>query len=110
MRFVPIVGRLGRTATLCFRIDYLKTVAPCEDQCAKLIIVILFRHMLFGNPLLPGMHGGPRGALLESTTTISLIGAMDQSKPPRIINYSVVSETGTVTKHARRVADMRAMA
>ena len=110
MRFVPIVCRLGRTATLCFRIDYLKTVAPCEDQCAKLIIVILFQHMLFGNPLLPGMHGGSRGALLESTTTISLIGAMDQSKPPRIINHSVVSETGTVTKYARLVADMRAMA
>ena len=43
MRYVPIVCRLGRTATFCFRIDYLKTVAPCEDQCAKLIIVILFR-------------------------------------------------------------------
>ena len=48
MRFVPIVCRLGRTATLCF-----------------------------GNPLLPGVHGGTRGALLESTATISLIGAIN---------------------------------
>ena len=104
------MSRLGCTATLCFRIDYLKTVGPYEDQCAKLIIVILFQRVLFDNPQLPGMHGGSRGALLESTTTISLIGTMDQSKPPRIINHSVVSETGTVTKHARRVADMRAMA
>ena len=77
MRFVPIVGRLGRIAILCFHIDNPKTVAPCEDQCAKLIIVILFRHMLFGNPLLPGVHGGPRGAMLENATTISLNGAMD---------------------------------
>ena len=77
MRFVPIVWRLDRTATPCFRIDYLKTVAPCEDQCAKLIIVILFQRMLFGDPLLPGMHGGSSGVLLESITTISLTGAMD---------------------------------
>ena len=107
---MPIMGRLGRTATYCFRIDYLKTVAPCEDQFAKLIIVILFQHMLFGDPLLPGMHGGSSGVLLESITTISLTGAMDQSKPPRIINHNDVYETGTVAKHARRVADMRAMA
>ena len=66
--------------------------------------------MLFGNPLLPDMHGGSRGALLESTTKISLIGVMDQSKPPRIINHSDVYETGTAAKHARRVADMRALA
>ena len=31
MRFVPMVCKLGRTATHCFGIDYLKTVAPCED-------------------------------------------------------------------------------
>ena len=51
-----------------------------------------------------------QGRIVESTTTISLIGARDQSKRPRIINHSVVSETGTVTNHARRVADMHAMA
>ncbi len=91
---MPIVGKLGRAATLCFRIDNLKTAAPCEDQCAKLITVILFQHTLLGNLLLPGMHGGSNDASLESAATISLVDAMDQSNPPRTINHSAVSEVG----------------
>jgi len=92
------VGKLGRAATLCFRIDYLKTVAPCEDQCAKLITVILFQHTLLGNLLLPGMHGGSNGTSLESAAIISLVGSIDQSNPPRTINHSAVSEVGPVQK------------
>jgi len=96
---VHIVGKLDRAATLCFCIDYLKTVAPCEDQCAKLITVILFQHTLLGNLLLPGMHGGSNDASLESAATISLVDAMDQSNPPRTINHSAVSEVGPAQNH-----------
>ena len=95
---MPIVGELGRAATLCFRIDYLKIVTPCEDQCAKLITVILFQHTLLGNLLLPGMHGGSNGTSLESAAIISLVGSIDQSNPPRTINHSAVSEVGPVQK------------
>jgi uncharacterized protein (TIGR00369 family) len=76
--------------------------------------------MLIGNPMLPALHGGVTGALLECAATISLIGAMDEAKLPRIINITVeylrpgraedCFATGIVTKQGRRVANVRAMA
>lgn len=91
-----------------------------ERRGAELITILPFKEMLIGNPMLPALHGGVTGALLECAATISLIGAMDEAKLPRIINITVeylrpgraedCFATGIVTKQGRRVANVRAMA
>ena len=79
-----------------------------------------FQDVLIGNPLLPALHGGVTGALLESAAMISLIGAMDTPRLPKIVNITVEYlrpggaldsfATGIVTKQGRRVASVRAHA
>ncbi|MBT3536664.1 MAG: PaaI family thioesterase [Rhodospirillaceae bacterium] len=86
----------------------------------ELITTMPYQDMLIGNPVLPALHGGVTGALLESAAMISLIGAMEEPILPRIINITVEYlrpgraedsfATGIVTKQGRRVANVRAMA
>jgi len=75
---------------------------------------------LVGNPVLPALHGGVVGALLESSAIIQLIWAAETDTIPKIIDLSVdylrsarVVDTfarATVTKLGRRVANVRAEA
>ena len=91
-----------------------------EQQGDELITVMPFQDMLIGNPMLPALHGGVTGALLESAAMISLIGATDTPRLPKIINITVEYlrpgrpadsfATGIVTKQGRRVANVRAQA
>ncbi len=91
-----------------------------DRQGDELITVLPFQDMLIGNPLLPALHGGVTGALLESAAMISLIGAMDTPRLPKIVNITVEYlrpggaadsfATGIVTKQGRRVASVRAHA
>jgi uncharacterized protein (TIGR00369 family) len=99
-----------------------------ERRGDELITILPFQDMLIGNPMLPALHGGVTGALLECAATISLIGAIDDTSGdnveqpilPRIINITVeylrpgraedCFATGIVTKQGRRVANVRAIA
>ncbi len=91
-----------------------------ERHGEELVTILPFQDMLIGNPMLPALHGGITGALLESAAMISLIGAMEKPKLPRIINITVdylrpgrpldCLATGLVTKQGRRVANVRALA
>ena len=91
-----------------------------DRQGDELITVMPFQKMLIGNPMLPALHGGTTGALLESAAMISLIGAQDQSTLPKIINITVQYlrpgrdldsfATGIVTKQGRRIASVQAIA
>ncbi|MDP6343284.1 MAG: PaaI family thioesterase [Alphaproteobacteria bacterium] len=88
-----------------------------EDE---LVTILPFQDMLVGNPLLPALHGGVTGAFLESAAMISLIGAMETVKLPKIINITIEYlrsarpldsfATAVVTKQGRRVANVRATA
>jgi uncharacterized protein (TIGR00369 family) len=91
-----------------------------ERRGEELITLMPFQDMLIGNPMLPALHGGITGALLESAAMISLIGAMATPKLPKIINITIEYlrpgramdsyATGIVTKQGRRVANVRAYA
>ena len=91
-----------------------------DRQGDELITVMPFQKMLIGNPMLPALHGGTTGALLESAAMISLIGAQDQSTLPKIINITAQYlrpgrdldsfPTGIVTKQGRRIASVQAIA
>lgn len=72
---------------------------------------------LIGNPALPALHGGVVGAFLESTAIIHLIWAQETVQVPKTITFSVdylrsarpveTFARGVLTKHGRRVANVR---
>ncbi|HEX6959175.1 MAG TPA: PaaI family thioesterase [Ferrovibrio sp.] len=75
---------------------------------------------LVGNAQLPALHGGVVGALLESAAIVHLIWAADTDSIPKIIDLSVdylrsarpveTYARAVVTKHGRRIANVRAEA
>lgn len=72
---------------------------------------------IVGNPVLPAIHGGVVGALLESTAIIHIIWMHESRHVPKIINLTVeylrsarVVDTfaqAVITKHGRRIANVR---
>jgi uncharacterized protein (TIGR00369 family) len=75
---------------------------------------------LIGNPILPAIHGGTVGALLESAAIFKLIWEIRSIAVPKTINITVdylrsarVIDTharATITKHGRRVANVQVRA
>lgn len=72
---------------------------------------------IIGNPVLPAIHGGVVGALLESTAIMHIMWSRESLHVPKIINLTVeylrsarVVDTyaqGVITKQGRRIANMR---
>lgn len=72
---------------------------------------------LIGNPFLPAVHGGVIGALLEAAALMQLIWQSETATLPKIVNIAVdylrsarpveTFAQGIVTKHGRRVANVR---
>lgn len=81
------------------------------------ISILHFREDLIGNPVLPALHGGTIGALLESAATFRLFWEAETVVLPRIINLSVAYlrpgrpvdtfAHAVITKHGRRVVSVR---
>ena len=75
---------------------------------------------MVGNPMLPALHGGTMGALLESTAIFELLWHAESIVLPKTINLTVqylrsarpvdTFATATITKHGRRVVAARAEA
>lgn len=75
---------------------------------------------LIGNPVLPALHGGTVGALMESTAIFQLLWEIPLVAVPKTINLTVdylrsgrVVETtarARITKHGRRVANVHVSA
>jgi uncharacterized protein (TIGR00369 family) len=75
---------------------------------------------LIGNPILPAMHGGTVGALLESAAIFKLIWEIRSIAVPKTINITVdylrsarVVDTharAVITKQGRRVANVQVRA
>jgi uncharacterized protein (TIGR00369 family) len=76
-----------------------------------------FKEQLIGNFMLPALHGGTIGALLESTAAIKLLWSAETEQLPKIINITVeylrsgkpadVYAQAFITKHGRRVVNVR---
>jgi uncharacterized protein (TIGR00369 family) len=75
---------------------------------------------LIGNPVLPALHGGTVGALLESAAIFKLLWEIKSIAVPKTINITVdylrsarVVDTyarASITKHGRRVANVQVRA
>jgi len=75
---------------------------------------------LIGNPILPAIHGGTVGALLESAAIFKLVWEIRSIAVPKTINITIdylrsarVIDTharAIITKHGRRVANVQVRA
>jgi acyl-coenzyme A thioesterase PaaI-like protein len=84
------------------------------------ILVLRFSDDLIGNIHLPAIHGGVIGAFLETTALATLIWASSSEYLPKTIDISIeylrsgrprdTFAQATITKHGRRVANVRVTA
>jgi acyl-coenzyme A thioesterase PaaI-like protein len=82
-----------------------------------LITTMQFADHLIGNPALPALHGGTLGALLESAAIFELLWRAETIVLPKTITLTVdylrsgapvdTHARSTVTRHGRRVANVR---
>lgn len=82
-----------------------------------LITTMRFADHLIGNPALPAIHGGALGALLESAAIFELLWRAETIVLPKTITFTIdylrsgapvdTHARGTITRHGRRVANVR---
>lgn len=80
----------------------------------ELLLVMPAQEQVIGNPILPAVHGGALGALLESTAIMKLLWDTQPTRVPKTINITVdylrsarmrdTTARAELTKHGRRVA------
>jgi len=83
----------------------------------ELITTMRYGDHLIGNAALPALHGGTLGALLESAAIFELLWRAETVVLPKTITFTVdylrsaaaldTHARGTVTRHGRRVANVR---
>ncbi len=83
----------------------------------ELITTMKYADHLIGNPSLPALHGGTLGALLESAAIFELLWRAETIVLPKTITLTVdylrsggprdTHARSTVTRHGRRVANVR---
>jgi len=86
----------------------------------QLTATLTYGPHLIGNPLLPALHGGVIGAFLEHTALTHLMWDTDTQGVPKTVDITVdylrsgrpvdTHAQAIITKHGRRVANVRAEA
>ncbi len=114
--------RIGDPQPLIDAVPYARFMGITieSDDSGVLRGTMKFSPMLVGNPSLPALHGGTLGALLESTAIFQLMWDAEAAVIPRTINITVdylrsakpvdTFARGIVTRHGRRVANVRSEA
>jgi uncharacterized protein (TIGR00369 family) len=87
------------------------------DGRGRVVTRMRFDHGIVGNPNLPAVHGGVIGAFLEMAAIVQLVREGEGDHLPKPINLTVdfLRSAGprdtlahaTITKHGRRVANVR---
>jgi acyl-coenzyme A thioesterase PaaI-like protein len=95
-------------------IPYARTFGiTVEHSGGELLGKLSFSQDLIGNPVLPALHGGTLGALLESTAAFQILWEAETLVYPKIVTITVdfirsgrpvdTFARGTITKQGRRV-------
>lgn len=111
----------GDWGELLDAIPYVRLLGlEAEATDGDLITRMEGKGALVGNPVLPALHGGTLGALLESAAILKLLWASDSIGVPKTINLTVdylrsarvevTRARATITKQGRRVANVRIVA
>jgi acyl-coenzyme A thioesterase PaaI-like protein len=90
------------------------------DKHGQVVTRLRFDPSVVGNPNLPAIHGGVIGAFLEMAAIFQLVREGEGDRLPKPINLTVeyLRSAGprdsyaraTITKHGRRVANVRVQA
>ncbi|MDP5031784.1 PaaI family thioesterase [Paraglaciecola sp.] len=75
---IPYINHLG-----------IRVKSPTDNTSALLRFHLPFRTEIIGNPMLPALHGGVIGALMETAGLIQVIVSERQPRLPKIIDFSV---------------------
>ncbi len=91
-----------------------------EGAGGKLVGKLRYAPHLTGNPLIPALHGGTLGALLESIAVFAVLAETDSSKTPKTISFTIdylrsarpvdTFARAEVVRQGRRVATVRSLA
>lgn len=108
----------GDLPRLLGAIPYLRLLGlSAEIREGDLIVCMGGDPRLIGNPVLPALHGGTVGALLESTAILKLLRETDVVDVPKTITLTIdylrsarVTDTwarASITRFGRRVANVQ---
>ena len=75
---IPYINHLG-----------IRVESPIDNTSAPLHFHLPFRAEIIGNPMLPALHGGVIGALMETAGLIQVIVSERQPRLPKVIDFSV---------------------
>jgi uncharacterized protein (TIGR00369 family) len=117
----PAVSPQDRVASALSRIPYAGFLGVrAELKGDELTLVMPFSEHLVGNPLLPALHGGVVGALMELTAILQLAISSKSEKYPKTIDIGVdylrsgkpldTYARAEVVKIGRRIANVQARA
>ena len=91
-----------------------------DRKRTELTMILRFDRMLIGNPILPALHGGVIGAFLEITAIAQLILETEAAELPKPVDINIdylrsgkpvdTYARAEITKHGRRVCNVRAEA
>jgi acyl-coenzyme A thioesterase PaaI-like protein len=114
-------GRKPDLQALVDAIPYCRFLGIEIDRKGNELTTILrFDKKLIGNPILPALHGGVVGAFLEVTAVIQLMLEAETEDLPKPVDIGIdylrsgrpvdSYARATITKHGRRVCNVRAEA
>jgi acyl-coenzyme A thioesterase PaaI-like protein len=91
-----------------------------DRKGTELTMILRFDRKLIGNPMLPALHGGVIGAFLETTAIAQLILETEATELPKPVDIGIdylrsgkpvdTYARAIITKHGRRVCNVRAEA
>ena len=114
-------GRKPDLQALVDAIPYCKFLGiEIDRKGTELTTILRFDTKLIGNPVLPALHGGVVGAFLEVTSVIQLMLEVESEELPKPVDIGIdylrsgkpvdTYARAIVTKHGRRVCNVRAEA
>ena len=109
---------IGQLKTLFEMVPYAKFLGvQLEMKGDELTAVLPYKDSLIGNPLLPALHGGVVGAMMELAAIAQLLLTQGTGKIPKTIDISIdylrsgrpveTYARAQVTKLGRRIANVR---
>ncbi len=112
-------GRADDMQALVEHLPYARFLGlEVDRKGSELTTVLRFREDLIGNTVLPAIHGGAIGAMLEMTSVIQLLFDTSCERLPKTIDISIdylrsarpedLYGRAIVTRQGRRVANVRA--
>lgn len=114
-------GRKPDLQALVDAIPYCRFLGiEIDRKGSELTTILRFDKKLIGNPVLPALHGGVVGAFLEVTAVIQLMLEAESEDLPKPVDIGIdylrsgrpvdAYARATITKHGRRVCNVRAEA